>query len=87
VPNSDGDPRGLYDLHGNVWEWCADWYGEHSYQESPEVDPPGPATGDRRVVRGGCWSSPGNNCRTAHRGKLEPSDCLPRVGFRVLLEA
>jgi formylglycine-generating enzyme required for sulfatase activity len=77
---------GLYDLHGNVWEWCLDWYGEHYYVESPAEDPTGPATGDRRVVRGGCWSSPGNNCRTAYRGKLEPGDHLYRVGFRVLLE-
>jgi formylglycine-generating enzyme required for sulfatase activity len=76
----------LYDLHGNVWEWCLDWYGEHYYQESPAEDPQGPESGDRRVVRGGCWSSPGNNCRTAYRGKLEPGDHVYRVGFRVLLE-
>ncbi|HWG44661.1 MAG TPA: formylglycine-generating enzyme family protein, partial [Gemmataceae bacterium] len=86
VGSYPANPFGLFDLHGNVWEWCHDWYGEHYYQESPAENPQGPASGDRRVVRGGCWSSPGSNCRTAYRGKLEPGDHLYRVGFRVVLE-
>jgi formylglycine-generating enzyme required for sulfatase activity len=76
---------GLYDLHGNVWEWCSDWYAADYYANSPAQDPQGPETGTERVLRGGCWSSVGHECRAAARGHSEPGNIVYRFGLRVVL--
>jgi formylglycine-generating enzyme required for sulfatase activity/serine/threonine protein kinase len=78
---------GLYDMHGNVWEWCHDWYAADYYQHSPKVNPFGPAKGTSRVLRGGSWYSLPNYCRNAGRSNHQPDQRDPLVGFRVVCEA
>ncbi len=72
---------GLYQMHGNVWEWCADWLGD--YPEGTVTDPTGPDEGRGRVLRGGGWLHFGRNCRSASRGGLEPGERLRFIGFRL----
>ena len=77
---------GLYDMHGNVWEWCADWYKEF-YKDAGSVDPVGPANGAGRVIRGGAWDSLPVVCRSAYRFAIVPDGALNTFGFRVVLDS
>ena len=75
---------GLHDTIGNVWEWVQDWYDEDYYRKSPVANPPGPAAGRQKVIRGGSWNEPTLNARVPNRGKLTPYTTGIDRGFRVV---
>jgi len=83
---------GLYDMYGNVAEWCNDIYGESYYKDSPEKNPPGPSEGEKYVLRGGSWNSSADKCRSTYRVGDDPGfqdACFARddIGFRCVKNA
>ncbi len=75
-------PYGVLDMPGSMWEWCADWFGESYYAESPSRDPVGPVSGRVRVMRGGAWMSQPTWLRAAYRFKASPTSRNADHGFR-----
>ena len=83
---SGANSYGLYDMAGNVWEWCNDWYNSTYYSTSPYDNPQGPVSGTDRVLRGGCWYFYAYDCRVAYRIHYFPGSQTSYFGFRVVLD-
>src|SRR5207249_4518099 len=84
VGKTEPNKFGLYDMHGNLAEWCSDWYRSGAYNEAAKDNPTGPAEGDKRVIRGGSFRDPASSARSAARDGKRPSDRLDSIGFRVV---
>ena len=83
VKNKKPNELGIYDMSGNMWEWCSDWWGE--YSDAPQTNPQGAAEGSVRVCRGGGWGDHPEVCRTSTRKNSDPDSRNSNLGLRLVL--
>ena len=85
VGTKGANELGIYDMSGNVLEWCSDWFSDSYYSSSPASNPQGPNTGPGRVMRGGCWFDYAKYCRVAYRNGINPGNRRSYLGLRLVL--